>query len=53
MKGVDYMTVGGVTTDLHGEERTPNDVDLLLKDTKENRQKLRPAFKDYGMVILR
>ena len=47
--GVKYMMVGGVATNLHGYERTTNDVDLLLKDTLENRQKLRLAFKDYGM----
>ncbi len=46
---VEYVMVGGVATNLHGYERTTNDVDLLLKDTPENRQKLRSAFKDYGM----
>ena len=47
--GVEYVMVGGVATNLHGYERTTNDVDILLKDTLENRQKLRMAFKDYGM----
>lgn len=46
---VQYVMVGGVATNLHGYERTTNDIDLLLKDTLENRQRLRIAFKDYGI----
>lgn len=46
---VDYVMVGGVATNLHGYERTTNDVDLLLNDTPKNRQKLKLAFKDYGI----
>mgnify|MGYP003576806952 CR=1 FL=1 len=46
---VEYVMVGGVATNLHGYERTTNDVGLLLNDTLENQQKLRLAFKDYGM----
>lgn len=46
---VQYIMVGGVATNLHGYQRTTNDVDLLLNDNLENRQKLRMAFKDYGM----
>ena len=46
---VQYIMVGGVATNLHGYERTTNDVDLLLNDTLENRKKLQLAFKEHGM----
>lgn len=41
--------VGGYATNLHGYQRFTGDLDIWLKDTLENRQLLRKAFKDCEM----
>jgi len=41
---VQYIMAGGFATVFHGFSRTTEDVDLWLKDTPENRKKLRKAF---------
>ena len=46
---VKYIMVGGYAINLHGYQRYTGDMDILLDDNLENRQKLRMAFKDYGM----
>ena len=46
---VKFIMVVGVATNLHGYQRTTEDIDLWLKDTLENRKKIRSAFKEYGM----
>ncbi len=46
---VKYIMVGGVALNLHGYQRTTEDIDIWIKDTTENRQRLRHAFKDYGL----
>lgn len=39
--------VGGFATNLHGYQRTTDDIDILLDDTTENRKSFRRAFLDY------
>jgi hypothetical protein len=42
--------VGGVAINLHGYQRSTGDIDdIWVEDTAENRQRLRVAFKQYGM----
>ncbi|HZI02348.1 MAG TPA: nucleotidyltransferase [Flavisolibacter sp.] len=48
-QGVRYIMVGGIATNLHGYQRTTNDVDVWIEDTIENRRQLRTAFREYGM----
>lgn len=38
--GVLYIMIGGFATNLHGFQRTTGDIDLWIKDTKENKKKL-------------
>lgn len=46
---VKYIMVGGMATNLHGYQRTTDDVDIWIEDSLENRKNLRFAFKDYGI----
>jgi hypothetical protein len=46
---VQYIMVGGVATNLHGYSRMTDDIDVWVKDSLENRKKLRKAFSDYGI----
>ncbi len=46
--GVNYIMVGGVAVNLHGYSRTTNDIDIWIKDTRENRGKLGLAFAEFG-----
>ncbi len=46
--GVKYIMVGGVAVNLHGYSRTTNDIDIWIKDNKENRKKLGFAFEKLG-----
>lgn len=41
---VEYILVGGYAINLHGYQRFTGDLDIWLKDTLENRQRLRKAF---------
>lgn len=41
---VKYILVGGYAVNFHGYPRYTGDIDLWLKDTKENRQQLRKVF---------
>ena len=41
--------VGGFATNLHGFSRTTEDLDLWIKDTKENRKKFRETLKQLGI----
>lgn len=52
---VQYIMIGGYAINLHGYQRFTGDIDIWLKDTLENRQKLRQAFincdmGDYPMI---
>ena len=46
--GVRYIIVGGVAVNLHGYSRTTKDIDVWIKDTKENRRQLGLAFARFG-----
>lgn len=46
--GVRYIMVGGVAVNLHGYSRTTKDIDIWIKDTKENRSQLGLAFAQFG-----
>ena len=45
---VEYIMVGGVAVNLHGYSRTTKDIDVWIKDTKENRKKLGLVFDKLG-----
>jgi hypothetical protein len=42
---VQYIMVGSYAINLHGYQRFTSDFDISLKDTLENRQQHRKAFK--------
>ena len=42
---VEYILVGGYAINFHGYQRFTGDLDIWLKDTLQNRQRLRKAFK--------
>jgi hypothetical protein len=46
---VRFILVGGYATNLHGYQRYTGDMDIWIEDSKENRLRLRQAFKEYGM----
>ena len=46
---VKYIMIGGFATNLHGFQRTTGDLDLWIKDSLENRKKLRECFKKIGL----
>lgn len=48
--GVFYIMIGGVATNLHGYQRTTDDIDVWIKDTPENRLNLRKALKKYSQI---
>jgi hypothetical protein len=43
--GVEYLMVGGFATNLHGFSRTTADLDIWIKDNKDNRKKLGQVLK--------
>ena len=43
---VKYIMIGGFATSLHGFHRMTTDVDIWLKDSLENRKKLRKVIKE-------
>jgi hypothetical protein len=45
---VKYLIIGGFAVNRHGYKRTTGDLDIYLKDTKENRQKLIIALEEIG-----
>lgn len=48
--GVLYIMIGGVATNLHGFQRTTDDIDVWIKDTPVNRTNLRKALKKYSRI---
>ena len=46
--GVKYIMVGGVAVNLHGYSRITKDIDIWIKDTKQNRRNLGEAFAQFG-----
>ncbi len=47
---VKYIMIGGVATNLHGYQRSTDDIDVWIDDTQENRTKFRLALKEYSQV---
>jgi hypothetical protein len=47
-RGVKYIMVGGVATNLYGYQRTTEDIDIWLDDTLSNREQFRLAFREYS-----
>jgi hypothetical protein len=48
---VEYMLVGGYSVIIHGYSRNTGDMDLWVKQTKQNYIKLKIAFADFGMPL--
>jgi Nucleotidyl transferase of unknown function (DUF2204) len=48
---VDYLLVGGYSVILHGYARTTGDMDIWVKATAVNYDKLCRAFKQFGMSV--
>jgi len=44
-----YIMIGGVATNLHGYQRTTEDIDIWIEDTKLNREILGKVFREYGI----
>ena len=44
-----YIMIGGVATNLHGFQRTTEDIDLWIQDNKPNKTILKEVFREYGM----
>ena len=49
---VDYLLVGGYAVILHGYRRSTGDMDVWVKNDKQNYQKLSKAFYDFGLPLL-
>ena len=48
---VQYILVGGYSVIIHGYHRATGDMDLWVKPTKDNYQKMISAFSDFGLPI--
>ncbi len=48
---VRYILVGGFSVILHGYSRTTGDMDIWVERTEENYQKIKIAFKQFGMPV--
>ncbi len=46
---VDYILLGGYAVILHGYSRTTGDMDILVRKSKKNYQKIIAAFREFGM----
>lgn len=44
-----YIMIGGVATNLHGYQRSTEDIDIWIEDSEANREKLRKVFSEYGL----
>ena len=47
---VKYIMVGGVAINLHGYNRSTDDIDVWMEDTIENRKNFREAFRLYSAI---
>jgi len=52
-RGVEYLVIGGQATILYGVPRTTFDVDILIKGTRENAEKLLEALSGIGFGTAR
>jgi predicted nucleotidyltransferase len=46
---VKYITIGGFAVNFHGYNRSTDDINIYVEDTKENRKNLRKAFVEIGL----
>ncbi len=46
--GVEYLIIGGFTTNFHGFLRATGDIDFWVRDSRENRENLIAAFQTLG-----
>ena len=46
---LEYIMVGGFASNFHGFQRITADIDIWIKDTVYNRQKLRKILKELGI----
>ena len=44
-----YIMVGGFATNLHGYQRTTGDLDIWIKDSLDNRKRIRSALKELNI----
>lgn len=49
---VAYILVGGYSVILHGYPRTTGDMDIWVRQNKENYQKLKNCFYEFGLPIM-
>lgn len=47
---IEYIIVGGYAVNFHGYIRTTGDIDLWLRPTNQNKQKIISAFKEIGVT---
>ena len=50
-KGVEYILVGGMAVILNGYNRTTGDMDVWVKKSAENYERIVRAFHDFGMPV--
>jgi predicted nucleotidyltransferase len=48
---VDYIVVGGYAVIHYGHSRTTGDIDIWVKKSKENYDKIKLAFRKFGMPV--
>jgi hypothetical protein len=48
---VESILVGGYAVILHGYHRTTGDLDIWVKPTAENYERLQASFKDFGLPL--
>jgi hypothetical protein len=48
---VDYILVGGMAVILHGYVRTTGDMDIWVRKTADNYERIVKAFKHFGMSV--
>lgn len=51
-KGVEYLVVGGYALAFHGAPRYTGDLDLLVRPTPENGDRILAALTDFGFASL-
>ena len=49
---VNYIMVGGFAVNMHGYTRSTDDIDVWIKDDKENRKNLGKAMSEFGYESL-
>lgn len=50
-RGVEYLLVGGYAVGYHGYPRATNDIDVWVRRTEENAQRIVLALQDFGFGV--